>query len=113
MSLDTAQLPLNEQQTRNFIESLTQAIQSLQLGDLLIFFYFLVFVRQWFWVVDNNMLAWSLTTVVSAVVWCGYLATRPAERVTFGKSFYLVVGLPLLVLYFSRAVFPDTSFDVL
>lgn len=113
MSLDSARLSFNKQETRHLLESVRQAAQTRQLGDLLIFLYLLVFVRQWFWIIDNNILAWSLTTVVAVGIWCGYLATRQIRRVTLDKSFYLVVVLPLLVGYLTRAAFPDTSFDVL
>jgi len=88
-------------------------ITRLELGDVLIFFYVLVFVRQYFWIVDNNVAAWILTTIVSTIIWYGYVVTRQFQSDKFGTSFWLVVGVPLLIAYLIRAAFPDRSFDVL
>lgn len=87
--------------------------RKVELGDALLFLYVLVFVRQYFWVVDSNFLAWALTVPVAAACWYLYISTKqfPAEK--FGLSFWLIVGLPLLVAYLLRAAFPDRSFDVL
>jgi len=75
--------------------------------------YALVFVRQYLWVIDNNFLAWALSLPLAGACWYLYVSTKqfPAER--FGRSFWLLVGLPLLVAYLLRAAFPDRSFDVL
>ncbi len=85
----------------------------IELGDLLVFFYALVFARQYFWLVQGNSIAWILSFLVAGVCCYLYVATKqlPAER--FGREFWLVVGLPLLFLYALRAAFPDHSFDVL
>lgn len=86
---------------------------NVELGDALLFLYVLVFVRQYFWGLDNNAVAWALSVPVAAVCWYLYISTKqfPAER--FGRSFWLLVGLPLLAAYLLRAAFPDRSFDVL
>jgi hypothetical protein len=85
----------------------------VELGDVLLFLYALVFVRQYLWVVDNNFLAWAVSVPLAAACWYLYISTKqfPAER--FGRSFWLLVGLPLLAAYLLRAAFPDQSFDVL
>ncbi len=85
----------------------------VEFGDLLVFLYALVFVRQYLWVIDNNFLGWALSLPIAAAGWYFYISTKqfPAER--FGRSFWLLVGLPLLVAYLMRAAFPDRSFDVL
>lgn len=85
----------------------------VELGDVLLFLYLLVFVRQYFWVVDNNFLAWALTVPVTAACWYLYVSTKQFPAETFGGSFWLLVGLPLLAAYVLRAAFPDRSFDVL
>ncbi len=84
----------------------------IEFGDALIFFYTLVLARQYFWVIENNLIAWALTVALAAICWYFYLATKqfPAEK--FGRSFWLLVGLPLLGFYLLRAAFPDHSYDV-
>ena len=82
-------------------------------GDALLFVYIAVFVRQYLWIFHNNLLAWTLTVLLAAICWYVYVSTKrfPAER--FGRSFWLLVALPLLTVYALRAAFPDRSFDVL
>ena len=84
----------------------------VEFGDALIFLYALVIARQYFWVIENNLLAWTLTVALAAIGWYFYLATKqfPAEK--FGRSFWLLVALPLLGFYLLRAAFPDHSYDV-
>src|SRR6185436_805765 len=85
----------------------------VELGDVLLFAYIAVFVRQFLWIFPNNLLAWILTVPLAGICWYFYVSTRrfPAER--FGRSFWLLVALPLLAVYALRAAFPDHSFDVL
>jgi hypothetical protein len=85
----------------------------VEFGDVLLSLYALVFVREYFWVVDNNALAWALSAPLAAGCCYFYLSTKqfPAER--FGRSFWVLVGLPLVLAYLLRAAFPDRSFDVL
>ncbi|MFN2511554.1 MAG: hypothetical protein ABR568_08935 [Pyrinomonadaceae bacterium] len=85
----------------------------VEFGDLLVFLYALVFVRQYLWVLDNNFLAWAVSVPVAAACWYLYISTKQFPAETFGRSFWLLVGLPLLAAYLLRAAFPDRSFDVL
>ena len=85
----------------------------VEFGDLLIFFYALVLVRQYLWIVQNGFLAWAVSVSLAAVCWYFYVSTRPFPRVKFHLSFWLVVGLPLLAAYLLRAALPDHSYDVL
>ena len=72
-------------------------------------------VRQYFWSVSNNLAAWALT--LSLALSLSYFVFRqkeePLQREGLSSSFYLIVALPLFVLYAIRAVFPDFSSDVL
>ncbi len=86
--------------------------QRIELGDALFFFYMLVLVRQYFWIIGNNSLGWTLSAVVTAACWYVYVSTKQFRPEKFGRSFWLLVGLPLLVVYLLRAAFPDHSFDV-
>src|SRR6266536_1226520 len=85
----------------------------IEFGDALVFFYGLVFVRQYFWLLETNSIAWILSFVIASVCCYFYIATKPFPAQRFGPEFWLVVGLPLLFAYALRAAFPDHSFDVL
>jgi hypothetical protein len=92
---------------------LSVALARFEFGDALLFFYALVFVRQFLWVVEENRLAWALSVPVAATAIFFYVATKRTRAVRFGREFWLLVALPLLVVYALRAPFPDTSYDVL
>src|ERR1700680_1041378 len=81
----------------------------VEFGDGLVFLYALVFVRQYLWIIDNNFLAWTLSVPLAAACWYLFISTKqfPAER--FGRSFWLLVGLPLLLAFLPRAGFPCHS----
>ncbi|HUS12617.1 MAG TPA: hypothetical protein VMZ30_19260 [Pyrinomonadaceae bacterium] len=83
------------------------------LGEALLYLYIAIFIRQYLWLVSSNLLAWTLTVPLAAICWYVYVSTKkfPPERV--GRSFWLLVALPLLAIYAMRAAFPDRSFDVL
>jgi len=85
----------------------------VEFGDGLLFSYLIVFVRQYFWIIDNNSLAWTLSVLLAAACWYFYISTKQFRAEKFGRSFWLLVGLPLLLVYLLRAAFPDHSYDVL
>ena len=84
-----------------------------EFGDALLFFYALVFLRQYLWIIENNTLAWTLSVPLAAVCCYFYVSTRQLPRHQLDLSFWLVIGLPLAAAYMLRAAFPDQSFDVL
>ena len=85
----------------------------VEFGDALLALYALVFARQYFWVVEQNALAWALASLVAAAGTYFYVKTKPLAPEPTHRSFWLVVALPLLLVYALRAPFPDFSFDVL
>jgi hypothetical protein len=87
--------------------------QRVEFGDALLFFYLLVLARQYFWIIGNNFLAWTLSALLAATCWYLYISTKQFRAERFGRSFWLLVGLPLLLVYLLRAAFPDHSYDVL
>src|SRR2546428_263160 len=101
-----------EQPGSSLGEAFGRVRRRIELGDALIFLYALVLARQYFWVIENNLIAWTLTVALAAICWYFYLATKqfPAEK--FGRSLWVLVGLPLLGFYLLRAAFPDHSYDV-
>jgi hypothetical protein len=84
-----------------------------EFGDALLFVYTLAFARQYLWAVDDNALAWALAATLAAVACCFYVSTKPFAVERAGREFWLVVALPLFLVYAFRAPFPDVSFDVL
>src|SRR2546430_6672107 len=95
-----------------FGEAFGRVRRRIELGDALIFLYAVVLARQYFWIIENNLIAWTLTVALAVVCWYFYLATKQFPAENFGRSFWLLVGLPLLGFYLLRAAFPDHSYDV-
>lgn len=93
-------------------QTLQSISQPVELGDVLIFLYIAAFVRQYFWPVAHNTLAWILTLLISAVVWYLLLTTKRISTKK-PKIFWAVVALPLFLIYAMRVAFPDGSFDQL
>ena len=82
----------------------------VEFGDLLLIFYFVVLIRQWFWGLENRA-AWCVTIPLAIAFWVVYISTKGASDHP-SASFWLIVALPLLFVYLLRAPFPDASFDV-
>ena len=73
----------------------------LKLPDhALLFVYFLVFARQYFWwVTDNNGIAWFGSVLVAVLLSFLYISyEEPAEETTSGVPFWLIVVIPLLIM---------------
>ncbi|HEX3279587.1 MAG TPA: hypothetical protein VHR36_00025, partial [Pyrinomonadaceae bacterium] len=85
----------------------------VELGDVMLYLYLAIFVRQYFWIINSNALAWTLTIPLAAICWYVYVASKPLPAARYGRSFWLLAALPLLGIYALRAAFPDHSFDVL
>ncbi len=81
------------------------------LAQLLLLIYVIAFVRQFLWLAPNNTLAWILTGVIAAAAW--YYLRKESFNVEKFKSFWLIVALPLFVIYAMRVAFPDTCYDQL
>src|SRR3981081_729561 len=64
----------------------------IEFGDVLIFLYALVLARQYFWVIENNLIAWTLTVALAAICWYFYLATKQFPPATVGRMFCVVGG---------------------
>ena len=90
----------------------TSLFRRLELGDLLIFLYAAAFIRQYLWIVNNNAAAWVLTVLLAIVFSYFYVSTKQLAAPRSHVSFWLIVGVPLLIAYALRAAFPDYSYDV-
>jgi len=88
----------------------------LKLPDhALLFIYFLVFAREYFWwVTNNNGIAWFGSVLVAVLISFLYIShEEPAKETRPGIPFWLIVVIPLLIIYALRVALPDFSFDVL
>lgn len=88
------------------------ALPRFELGDTLVFLYALVLIRQYLWIVDNNLVAWIFSVAGAGLFSYFYISTKPLSSPRSGVSFWLVVGGPLLLAYCLRAALPDHSYDV-
>jgi len=93
--------------------SVTTLRRKLEFGDLLISLYIVVFIRQYAWVIGSNRVAWAVTLTCSALLWLAHLRMKEDEVERTPRVFWLVVALPLFVVFAMRFAFPDLSFDVL
>ncbi|MDQ1640024.1 MAG: hypothetical protein QOF62_3363 [Pyrinomonadaceae bacterium] len=87
--------------------------RKLELGDLFIFLYLSVFARQYLWVIAHNRTAWALTVGIAALFWLVHLRAKDEVEERTPGAFWLIVALPLLVVYTLKYAFPDLSVDVL
>ena len=87
--------------------------RSIGLGEVLILFYLLAYVRQYFWVLSSNRLAWVFSIFTSIAIWVLLLRFMPSSSEKAPVQFWTLVALPLLLFYLLRVPFPDISFDVL
>ena len=85
----------------------------VEFGDALLYLYLAIFVRQYFWIINSNLLAWALAIPLAAICWYVYIANKQFPAARYGRSFWLLVAFPLLAIYALRVAFPDHSFDVL
>lgn len=85
----------------------------LELGDALLFLYLLAFIRQYCWTIPNNTVGWVVALLLTAPAWYYYVATKQFPGTRYGRPFWILVGIPLLVGYLQHAAFPDRSYDVL
>jgi hypothetical protein len=85
----------------------------LEFGDLFIFLYLLVFLRQYMWLVHANRLAWAFTLALAGVVWTMHVRIKEAVEEKTPRMFWLIVALPLLLIFALKFALPDISVDVL
>lgn len=93
--------------------ALARLRERAEFGDVLAFFFLLVFIRQYLWPLDSNALAWALSVPPACAACYFYVVTKPFPSERAGREFWLVVLPPLLFFYVLRLPFPDISWDVL
>ena len=70
-------------------------------------------MREYFLLLHNNTIAWILTIGVSLVLGYIYLSNKETPKEKIDPVYWVVVGLPLLLIFFLRVGYADLSFDVL
>ena len=102
------------------IGSFSGFLRGLELpADALLVIYFAVFARQYLWfLTGHNRIAWIISVFLGLALTAVYIWTKPRDEVTeeprkLNLPFWLIVVLPLALVYAMRVVFPDLSFDVL
>jgi hypothetical protein len=98
---------------RKPVDALKRATGNFEFFDTGIFLYLSVFVREYFWIVRSNTLAWILTIVVSLFVFAVYLHWKEPVKEKLPVVYWVLVGVPLFIVYALRFAYPDLSFDVL
>src|SRR5207247_431317 len=63
--------------------------------------------------IRNKTLAWTVAAIICAIVWYLYVSFTDPVKEKLPNQFWLLVALPLLLIYSLRVIFPDISFDVL
>lgn len=96
-----------------FYKHLTSNGVKIEIGDAVILIYIAAFVRQYLWIINNNTFAWLFTILLSGFIWFLHLRTKGRFSDSTPPQFWLIVGLPLFLIYAMRAAFPDTGFDIL
>ncbi|MGI9068177.1 MAG: hypothetical protein ACR2HX_17465 [Pyrinomonadaceae bacterium] len=58
-------------------------------------------------------MAWILTLTLASLLWCAHLRAKENAVERTPRTFWLIVALPLLLIYALKFAFPDISVDVL
>src|SRR5262245_379267 len=93
--------------------SLRNFRERFDVASLILAPYVLTIVWQYFAFLGSKTTGWILAVAVSVPVWYALVALGDAPREKTTWRFWLIVGLPLLLIYLLRVAFPDGSFDVL
>ena len=85
----------------------------LEPGTFILIPYILIFAWQYAGAIRNKTLAWTVAAIICAIVWYLYVSFTDPVKEKLPNQFWLLVALPLLLIYSLRVIFPDISFDVL
>ncbi len=87
--------------------------ERLDVAALIFAPYVVTIVWQYFAFLGNKTIGWTLAAIVSLALWYALIALQETPREKTGWQFWVIVGVPLLLVYLLRVSFPDVSFDVL
>ena len=81
--------------------------------DAILSVYLAGFLRQYLWIVPSNSTAWAATIICSVLLLAMIIQIRETAPPQGSLRFWLIVALPLVVMYVIRLPFPDFNYDVL
>ncbi len=84
-------------------------------GEFIFFLYLLVLIRQYSWIISNNVIAWIVTVIVTVLVCYILFSINPLKCTNPLRSiaFWLIVVCPIFIFFILRLPFVDISYDVL
>lgn len=97
----------------DFRGNITSLRHNTEFGDFVVILFIAAFARQYLWLIDNQLIAWILTLTLTFLLWLLHIFHKESANEKTPWQFWLIVALPLFIVYGMRAAIPDTSFDVL
>ena len=87
----------------------------VRFGEFIFFLYLLVLIRQYSWIISNNVIAWIVTVIAAVLVWYILFSINPLKCTNPLRSiaFWLIVACPIILFFILRLPFVDISYDVL
>ena len=93
------------------LHSTTQLVTTLQWSDFLLLIYLVAFARQYTWEFGDQATAWTMSIIMGSVLLYIHVTNRQPKTDKPGLGFWLIVGLPLAVMFSLRLPFPDVCYD--
>jgi len=84
---------------------------TLRWPDAPLLIYLVAFARQCTWGLPDQLVAWTTTAVIAGSILLLHAALRPARGESPPLKFWMVVGLPLILMFLLRLPFPDINYD--
>jgi hypothetical protein len=91
-------------------------LAKIEYGDFPLFVFFLVTVRQYCWIIENNDIAWVLALMIALSLLYVHVSFKETLNWPVESSkilFTFLIAIPFLVIYLMRALIPDTFLDVM
>ena len=79
----------------------------IEIGDLLLLFYALTFIREYAWTVPNNLAAWAISVIVTLALWVAYLKFKPDGDNGVPRAFWIADQTRGGVIGMSRCLIPN------
>lgn len=83
----------------------------LEFSDSIFLLYLTVLLRQYCWAIPSDTLAWIATAPLAVLAWLFYLRIKGTVEERPPGLFWVIVAIPLLLVYGLRVALPDGSFD--
>lgn len=99
----------------SFLNLANKNQSEIRFGEYIFLLYLLVLIRQYAWIISNNVIAWVVTVIVTVSIWYIFIKSSPLKRTNPFSSitFWVIVICPIFLFFILRLPFVDTSYDVL